>query len=347
MVRAILGAVLVMVLAGAAPAQDRPAQPVPHTSPDPRKCRKCLPAYEKAMAYLQKNLGKATFPAKMVIAWLLLADGRHESDLKQIVNSARGALSERGSSQHAQNWYPALAGMFLCEYYKWNPTKEVFDALQAIVNDFVKTQERTGGWFKWFEGAYKDRLDYPVKDLGILDATIFGVLWAAKTHGVKVPDDTIQKADKCLEQLLSGEGISYGTQSRGGDTTGARGAFAMLGLDFAGQQKHRICTTYRNLLERRIPNLDKGHHWGGLHGLGVVLGCHVLGQAEYDKLVKEWLDKLIAKQDAEGGLYIGDDGDAGGEPGLIKSNYSSTASFALMILLQDQKLLRAPVKRKK
>jgi len=346
--RLLLGAVLVAAVALPSSAQQEPKKPVvAHTSPDPKKCRKCWPAYEKAMEYLQKNLGKASFPAKMVIGWLLLADGRFESDLKQIITTARNALKERGSSQHAQNWYPALAGMLLCEYYKYFPTKDVFDAIQEIVNDFVKTQERTGGWFKWFEGAYKDRLDYPVKDLGILDATIFGVLWSAKTHGVKVPDDTIAKADKCLEQILGAEGISYGTSQRGGDTTGARGGFCIQGLFFAGQTKHKIYTTYERCLVRKIPKMDQGHHVGAFHCLGVTLGCHILGQEAYNELVKEWLDKLIDKQDAEGAVYVGDDGDAGGEIGLLKSNYGSTAAYALLILLQDQKVLRPPAKRKK
>ncbi len=337
---------LLSVLSFSFPQDKKPVDA--HTSPEPRKCRKCSVAYEKAMAYLQKKMGSATFPAKMVIAWLMLADGRYEGDLKQLVNAARQALAERGSSQHAQNWYPALAGMFLAEAQKYQPAKENLAAMQSYVDEFVKVQERTGGWFKWHEGAYNERKDYPVKDLGILNAIIYGFLWSARTHGCKVPDTTIAKADALFEnEILTSDGISYGFGQKGGDPTGARGGFCIRMLDHAGKRDHRIWKTYEQLLVRQIPNMDKGHHVGAFHCLGMVLGCQTQGPEAYSALTKEWLDKLIAKQDAEGAVYIGDDGDAGGEIGLLKSNYGSTAAFALLILLQDQKVLRPPVKKKK
>jgi hypothetical protein len=70
-----------------------------------------------------------------------------------------------------------------------------------------------------------------------------------------------------------------------------------------------------------------------------MLGCHVQGPLAYKKLTDHWLHKLIAKQGPGGDLYIGDDGDAGGEPGLLRGNVGSTAAFALMIRLQDPRCL--------
>jgi hypothetical protein len=148
-----------------------------------------------------------------------------------------------------------------------------------------------------------------------------------------------------MDLLIGPKGISYGTPAKWGETTGARGSFAMLGLEFAQMFQHKIWTTYQTLLPKLIPNLDKGHHWGGLHCLGVVLGCHLQGPTVYAQLTTKWLDHYIDLQDAEGGVYIGDDGDAGGEKGLIRGNITSTASFALMILLQDPKVLRPPPKK--
>ena len=335
-----------LVLLGAQP-QAAPKKPVPHSSPDPRKCKKCLPAYEAALGYVRKNLQASTFPVKMISAWLLLADGRYPNDLEQTVKTALQWESQRKNSQHAQNWYPALAGLFLAEYHKYFPTPEVQRGLGEIVAEFVKTQERTGGWFKWFEGAYKERLDYPVKDLGMLDSIILGFLHSARTHGIKVPEDTILKAEKCMDLLLDDRGISYGTPSKYGEKTGARGSFLMLGQDFAGQRTHKVFKVYDGLLLRLIPNLDQGHHVGGLHCLGVVLGCHLLGPKYYDALTSKWLDHYIGLQAGDGSVYIGDDGDAGGEKGLLRGNVASTASFALMILLQDQKVLRPPPQKKK
>jgi hypothetical protein len=348
MMRWIRAAGIGLLLAGVAASQEKKdAKPVPHTSPDWRKCKKCVPAYEAALGYVRKNLAGSTFPVKMIAAWLLLGDGRYGNDLEQCVKTATQCLTARGNSQHAQNWYPALAGMFLCEYYKYVPAPDVAKAINEIISEFVKTQERTGGWFKWFEGAYKDRLDYSVKDLGMLDAIILGFLWSARAHGFKVPEDTLVKAEKMMDGILGANGISYGTPSKWGETTGARGSFLMWQLDHAGQRQHKVFKTYDSLLLRLIPNLDKGHHVGGLHCLGVVLGCHLLGPKYYDALIAKWLDHYMGQQAEDGSVYIGDDGDAGGEKGLLRGNTASTASYALMILLQDPKVLRPPPSKKK
>lgn len=337
---------LVFALAArAVPQQAQEKPPATHNSVDPKKCKRCAIAYEKACAYLKKNHTKASFAAKMVIGWLFLADGRFHKELEQIVKEAMQWADRKGNSQHAQNWYPALAGILLAEYYKYAPTAEVQQALVGIVKWFTEKQERTGGWFKWFEGAYTDRLDYPVKDLGMLTSIIYGFLWTVKTQKIPVDDAMMKKADDCLLNILTDKGIGYGSVSRGGDKTGARGAFVLLGLDFAGQANHKIYKTYVKLLPKQIPNLDQGHHIGAFHGLGVTLGCHKLGTEAFNELVKAWLDKLIDKQGEDGSLYIGDDGDAGGEPGLLKGNHGSTAAFALMILMQDPKVLR-PTRKK-
>ncbi len=335
---AFLALVLALLPAASLRGQEKgPA--VPH-SPDPRKCRACLPAYEKALAYLKKYLGKMSFSAKMVAGWVFLADGRFPKETDQIVREAMQWERKKGTSQHAQNWYPALAGILLAERYKWLPSADVREELVRIVKWFQEKQERTGGWFKWFEGAYKDRLDYAVKDLGMLTSIVYGFLWTVKTLKIPVDETTMKKADDCLLNILTDRGIGYGSVSRTADTTGARGGFALLGLDYAGLPQHKICNTYVKLLPQQIPNLDKGHHIGAFHGLGVTLACHRMGPETYAKLTAKWLDRLIAKQTDAGGVYIGDDGDAGGEKGLIGGDYGSTGAFALMILLQDAKILK-------
>ena len=152
----------VALLAAGGGAQDRggaPARPaIVHSSPDFWKCKVCYPAYERAGKYVRDKLRTAPFAAQMHAAWLLLADGRHQKDLDYCVKAALNWEQARGTAQHAQNWYPALAGLFLAEHYKYYPSAEVKAGLDGIIAEFVRTQEITGGWFKWPEGAYKDRL---------------------------------------------------------------------------------------------------------------------------------------------------------------------------------------------
>jgi hypothetical protein len=323
----------VAVLSVAASAWAQDAAPVP-----PRKLRSCGDAYHKAVDYVLKNHKRANYAARMVAGWLLLADGRFSSDLESVVQAAIQWDKQRHYGDHAKNWFAALAGILLSEHHRHFPREETRAALQAIADHFVKNQEKTGGWFKWFEGAVVDMPKYPVRDLGILDGTILGLMYGAKKLGCKVPEATLQNGERCLDGILGPGGISYGTGQRGGDITGARGGLAMLGLDIAGMRSHRIWETYSKIIPSCISRMDQGHHVGAFHCLGLTLACWKLGH--HPALLNEWGLKLAQKQDADGGLYVGDDGSAGGEKGCLGGNVGSTAAYALMVLLQEPNVLK-------
>jgi hypothetical protein len=314
------------------------------------KGKKGAEAYEKAVAHVREGLKKASFPVKMIAGWLLLADERYPEDLEEVIKAALDWEKTTERNNHSKNWHPALAAVLLAEHYKHHPRPDVKAAMEKLVAHFVKTQEKTGGWYKWHEGVYKDRPDYPVYDLGFLTAMAYGFLFSARAHGIKVPGDTIDKATQCLDGYTNKRGIGYGTpksgRGGGGDRTGARGCFAILGLAFAGRTDHPIYTTYVELLKPGYPNLDQGHHVGAFHCLGLTLGARILGPEYYSRLVSEWMDKLIAKQEPDGGIYVGDDGDAGGEVGLLRGNLGSTAAVALMILMQNPDALKPKGKAK-
>jgi hypothetical protein len=82
-----------------------------------------------------------------------------------------------------------------------------------------------------------------------------------------------------------------------------------------------------------------------MHNPRVVAVRKNLTGPAYQQLTAKWLDHYIDEQAEDGSVYIGDDGDAGGEKGLLKGNTASTAAFALMILLQDQKVLQPPPRK--
>jgi hypothetical protein len=291
-------------------------------------------AYDKAIEYLLKEMGKMPFAAKAIFGFALLADGTRDDELAKIVQEAKDWEKQlKFVSQHGTIWYPALAALFLTEYYKFRPDEEVKSALEGLVKYFGENQESTGGWFKWKGGGLNGK--YPAPDLTMLTATIYSSLLTARKLGVKVPDTMIQNADRCLQGILMGNGLGYGTGNRSPDKTGGRVGLAMLGLDYTGQKSHKIFTTAATAVPEAIPRLDQGHHWGGLHCAAVTLSCHRLGGGASAKLANAWLDKLIAKQKDTGGIYVGDDGDAGGEVGLLGGDHSSTAAVMLMILLQD------------
>lgn len=338
-----------LFLAGPAAAQaERPEPKLDHTSKDPMKCEVCRPACDKAMERVRKQLRRSTFPVKMICGFALLADGRYRDELEHVVDCAVGWRKQPGYRErsHPGNWYPALAAAFLCEVQKHRPEKRVLDAMKGIVLHFTTVQEVTGGWWKWHEGAYKERLDYGVVDHGFITALVMGFFHTARRQGVEIPETVFEQGEASIERITNDRGVGYGSPRAGGrsggDKTGGRGALLFAGLAYAGTLDHHVVKRYRKVLPAQLPNLDQGHHVGALHGLAVTMGCHVLGPKAYDRLIELWLDRLIRKQEEDGGLYIGDDGDAGGEPGLLRSNVGSTSVLALMILLQDHDRLVPP-----
>ncbi|MHC4503286.1 MAG: DUF6288 domain-containing protein [Planctomycetota bacterium] len=329
-------------LAAARAGDSAPPAPLKCTSADPMKCEVCRPAYDKAMAYVRSELRKSTFAVKMVAGWLFLADGRFGQELDHCVDKAVGWRKERRwrERSHSGNWYPALAGVFLAECYKHRREKRVLDAMRETVGWFVSSQEpRNKGWWKWQEGAYKERLDYSVVNHGYVMSLVMTFFYGARVHGVEIPEETFTSGDEALLHITTGRGIGYGLPRKGGhgwgDKTGARGAWVIQALAYSGNLEHKVWTVYEKLLTKRIPQMDQGHHVGAFHALALTLGCHVQGPQAYKQLTDHWLARLMAKQGAEGNLYIGDDGAAGGEPGLLRGDVGSTAAFALMILLQD------------
>jgi hypothetical protein len=339
--RAIPFLLLLLLPGSLAPAKEKGAPaPLEHTSRDPMKCAVCRAAYEKALDRVLGQLRRSTFPVKMICGWTLLADGRHEKDLQYCID---GAIAWRKQGwrerSHPGNWYPALAGAFLVEVRKYRRDREVDAAIEDIVAWFASTQESTGGWYKWHEGALRERLDYPTVDLGFVSALAITTMITAKAQGLRVPPETLQRAEAWMNRLTRDRGLAYGTsrggRPSGGETTGGRGAHLAVALAYAGRSEERFFEIYRRLLPTLLPKLDQGHHVGALHGLAVTMGCHVLGPKVYRQLTDLWLDRLIRKQQPDGSVTIGDDGDAGGEKGLLRGNTGSTAAFALMILLQD------------
>lgn len=322
-----VGALVVLSVAQGAEVPKR------HNSSDPKKCKRCSMAYERAVAHIIDGFENILFPARIVAGFLLLYDGRHPEQLRAVIDEAIRwrEMRKMVTTNDGVNWYPALALLFLTEHFRHRGTDDARKAIEGLIEYLKQNQEPTGGWFKWTVGE-GGRLSYPVRDLSMLTAIVYGSLLRARASGIRVPAGMLDRAEKCLLSNLSGAGISYGTGQRGPDRTGGRGAFALAGLYDAGLRQHRICTTYARLLPRTLPSLDKGHHVGGLHFLGVVLACYRLGPGAFARLTEEWLDRLIDRQDEHGGVYLGDDGASGGEKALFGGDFASTASFALLIL---------------
>jgi hypothetical protein len=328
--RAVPAVALGILISLSVAAQDPPAGP---------KIKQHADAYDKMKSYLLKNLGNASMMEKVAIGILLMADGRHPTELQTCLGAAKNARAQIKASKWS-NWYIGFGSIFLAQYYLRFPSEEIQQELEAFMEAAVKEQEPTGGWFS-STGAAK-KAGYPAEDHGQLTAMVYAGLLIMKSKGMKIPSGMLEKTEAYINRQCGGGGITYGTGNGIGDTTGSRGGFALVGLSAAKRTDSKLFSTYRTLYPQAFNRLEKGHHIGGWHFMGCILGCWSLGPDMVGSLRGAVLDKYVAKIDGEGGFYIGDDGASGGEKGLMGHNYCSTASLALLIALQDPNAFKIP-----
>lgn len=69
-----------------------------HDSRHWNECRRCRLAYQRAMKHTLERLPRASFPAKMIMGWTLLADERHPKELR--ASSARRWASSTRTAPH-------------------------------------------------------------------------------------------------------------------------------------------------------------------------------------------------------------------------------------------------------
>jgi hypothetical protein len=310
------------------------------TAQDPPKARTAA-AYDKAISHVLSQFPKASFSVKFVCGFLFLADGRYPAQLQQVIEACGRA--HKSANSFNGNWGVAMAALFLSEVYRLRPSEEVKAALLKLVETAAGSQEPTGGWthHKGFGAGKK----YCSDDLAIVTAMLYSAFRNMAASKFEPPRGLVEKTERNLLGLLTPQGLNYGTRDAWGETTGSRIGFASLGLLSAGMTDHKICSTAASALPARLPKLDRGHGTGALHLLGVVLACHRLGPDMYRRLTDAWLEKLIALQDAQGGLLLGDDKAAGGEARLMGGNAGSTAAFALMMLLHKDPDRLKPARR--
>ncbi len=308
---------------------------------DSPKLKQHQAEYDKMKTYLLKNYGNASFMEKMAIGLLALADGGHPDVVQQTIEEAKKAKPAIGTFKHS-NWYIGFAGIFLSQVYIRIPSDEVKAELEGLLERAAQEQEPTGGWFCKKGYAKERQPPYPAQDHGQLTSMVYSTLLIMKHHGMRTPARSLELAEAYMQRQCGAAGILYGTGNNHADSTGSRGGFALLGLTYIKRSDHKVCTTYRTLYPQCFGRLHTGHHIGGWHFMGCVVGCWAMGPEMIGQLRAAALPRYLPKIDAEGGFYIGDDGASGGEKGLLGHNYCSTAALAMLVLFQNRDAFKIP-----
>jgi hypothetical protein len=332
-----IGILLSLALAGGAAAQDAAHHP------DWRKCRKCLPALGKAMAYLKANLRSDS--AKRVIGsklggyvfggFAFMMDGASEKELEDCVRYCRQAVKDEGFNR---NWYLSMSMIFLAEYAtRCGLTPEVEKALAEGLRMAERQQEETGGWnhhlLFWKESGYNTKGGG--KDLGMVTAMLHAALVEMKALGCAV-GPVMERSRKNLETISDGMGVRYGTDNNVGDAGMARASWVLLGLLAAGQTADPLAAKYARGLDQRYKKVPEGvHGFAPLHYFSVAAAMHRLGAESYSKFAAEYLDRLIATQRADGVVPLENEDDV-----------ASTAVFACIVMMQKDGAFRPPLRKK-
>lgn len=328
---AVRVAVLAAVLGAGGPSAVVGAVPQSAHHPDYRKCRVCLPALGKALAYLKANLASDK-PRRVIGSKLggyvfggfaFLLEGQSPQELEECVRYCRQAVRDEGFNR---NWYLGLSLAFLAEVAtRQGLSPEIGRAISEGLKNAAAQQEETGGWCHhrefWKESGYNTRGGG--KDLGMLTAILYAALTEIKALGIPV-GSILERAEKNLESLSDGMGVRYGTDNAVGDPAMARASWALLGLQATGQTGHRLYRQYVRGLEQRYKRIEEGvHGFAPLHYFGVAAAMHRQGPETYARFTAEYLDRLIATQTSDGVVPLRGEDDV-----------ASTAVFASIVMMQ-------------
>lgn len=316
-----------------APAQDKGPGAAHH--PDFRKCRKCAPSLARAMAYLKANfenpktkrvIGSMT-GGYMMSGFAFMMDGEgSQKELEKCVRHCCEAINDTG---YNRNWYLGMSFFFLAEYsMKYGMTPQIQKAFQEGLKKAEEQQEKTGGWCHhlrmWTEDGYNKKGGG--QDLGMITTMMFGAFMELKTLGIN-PGPIVDRTQKNLESISDGTGIRYGTDNNVGDAAMARASYALLGLQATGRLTHPFYPKFTKGLEQRYKEIEKGvHGYAPFHYFSVAAASHRMGPDQYRKFADEWLDRLMAKQTAEGVVALEDD------------DVASTAVYACILMMQKDRI---------
>ncbi len=334
---------LILVAAAGRPA---PAQAQAAHDPDWRKCKKCLPALTKAMAYLKANYKNPQ--TKRVIGsmqggymmggFAFMMEGNSAKELEDCVQYCAQAIRDEG---YNRNWYLSMSMFFLAEHaLRYGLSPQVQRAFADGLKHAAAQQEETGGWCHhlrmWSENGY-NRMGGG-RDLGMVTTMVYGALLEMKALGIEVPAAMLEKAHKNLESISDGQGIRYGTDNMVGDAAMARASWVLLALQATRNTAHPFFSKFSNGLDSRFKQIEAGvHGFAPLHYFSVGAAMHRAGPDAYRKFADHWLDRLIATQTAEGVVPLKNEDDV-----------ASTAVFCCLVLMQKdgvfmpvRKVLRA------
>jgi hypothetical protein len=334
-----------LFMAWAAAAQDSPFSQKPKPEAEPAKKEpadgppRSMPYsenYEKALGFIKSNFGGKdwrTVP-DLFCGLVFLLDGREELAVplaRAIAIAKKKVLDDKSFNG---NWFVAYSALFLAIVYSHEKLDDVKAALEEGFKVAMRTRETdTLGWGHnkgWgrSSGYYKRG---GAVDLGIVTATMLSAALIARENGVEVPRALIDGAFQNLHSIARGGVVAYGTNN-GVLKNISRSSAAFAGMHIAKSTSSPIYSAVVQQLPRDGAGTENGHAYGPIHFFANAVAAQLMGN--YPSFSNHWLPILTSRQKADGSTSMGNDGRKGGSPEL-----GATAVYALMILMQKQKLI--------
>lgn len=244
-----------------------------------------------------------------------------------------------GGNWNQTNWGYAYSCVFLSEVYRHDPSKELKERLEEMMQTIARNQEASGGWAHGPGGP---------NALGYLELQIVGnwcltALGALKRLGFKVPQATVDKGVAYAISTSSGDGgIGYsdrpGQKGVGdpGRTAGCIWAFSLLGIT-----KHPFYPKMVAYFKREMGNIPNGHVSPVMHFTASAFASMHLGPACWKEFMELFRLEILAARCPDGTFSARPTE----ESQLMHSNHDremgpvwTTASYALILQLPNGKL---------
>ncbi|MHC4606933.1 MAG: DUF6288 domain-containing protein [Planctomycetota bacterium] len=304
-------AFLVLLLFVPASALQDPPAAGGHSGTCPVDCPVCQAAIDKALGYIVSkqqeqghwncgNAGYRVVAASCGLAMLATGEDLEEGKYSENISKALAwliNLMENKPNHTFECWNTGFVPMFFCEIYVRNRDADLRGLLEKIGNQMKDNQEEDGAFLhaplengkKWPYGTLIATTHINIATWGMLQRL-----------GIKIPKGAFQKALGYADQVTNGDGgVRYGL-GRGQRRAEVGRTSALLHAYNCCEIKPKKYAKMVEYFRARMSGLPNSHASPGMHLLTGAFAAYELGKSDWDAYWKEFRDRILAKQQADG-----------------------------------------------
>lgn len=206
----------------------------------------------------------------------------------------------QGYNSHRMHGY-MISSWFLCHVYQTEQSKEIKELLEKLRDEFIKSQEKDGGWNYKTKRGRRSGMAY----LTCIAATTFALL---KEIGIKVEDKVLTRTgDFFVTNQNKDGGYPYfktETREKRRVSEAGRTAESLWSMHLLAMQKTETYQNSKKHVEENYKKTAHSQHGPSFHLFFAALSTQSTGKELWTKFWQNFRDQIIKGQNEDGSIAM-------------------------------------------